>query len=137
MYCPVFLLVNSHTISGFLGPFHFSRHPRSTSFLWASLAHSILTFPWACYILLETPLGPFAFFRASLLLYGHVDHYFSHSGLMVFSYFARSSSFTLFILLGFFLLLGPFAIMSINNYEEGDHSSPNNFHCHTTFQARL
>ena len=48
--------VNSHTILGILGPFHFFGHPWPTLFLWASLAHSILTFPWAfttCFGLLQ------------------------------------------------------------------------------------
>ena len=35
-----------HTILGFLCPFHTFRHPRPASLLWASLAHSITTFPW-------------------------------------------------------------------------------------------
>ena len=41
-----FCWVNPHTILGFLDPFHSFRHSRPTLFLWASLAHSILTFPW-------------------------------------------------------------------------------------------
>ena len=38
--------VNSHAILGFLGPFYSFGHSRPTSFLWASLAHSIPTFSW-------------------------------------------------------------------------------------------
>ena len=42
-----FCWVSFHIILGFLGPFYFSGHPWPTSFLWASLAHSIFTFTWA------------------------------------------------------------------------------------------
>ena len=42
-----FCLVNPHTILGFLDPLYSFGHPWPTLFLWASLAHSILTFPWA------------------------------------------------------------------------------------------
>ena len=37
----------SYTIFGFLGQFYSFRHSRPTSFLWASLAHSNPSFPWA------------------------------------------------------------------------------------------
>ena len=50
-----------------------------------------------------------------ILFYRHADHYFCHLGLMVFSYFANSSSFTPSILLSFFLLLGLFTKVGINN----------------------
>ena len=43
-----------------------------------------------------------------------MDHYSYHLGLIVLSYFANSSSFTLFLLLGFFLLLGLLAKVCIN-----------------------
>ena len=42
-----FYWVNLHTILGFFGPFHSFGHPWPALFLWASLAHSTLTFPWA------------------------------------------------------------------------------------------
>ena len=60
--------VNSHTILGFLGPFHSFGHPWPTLFLWASLAHSILTFPWAfttCFGLLQ-PNYHILYFRGLL-----------------------------------------------------------------------
>ena len=107
-----FYWVNPYTILGFFGPFHSFGHHRPALFFWASLAHSILTFPWAfatsfgiswpnCHILyfwglldfvptpftnsfLWAPLGPFAFFGAFLLFHRPVDHYSYHSGLMVF-----------------------------------------------------
>ena len=42
-----FYWVNPYTILGFFGPFHSFGHHRPALFFWASLAHSILTFPWA------------------------------------------------------------------------------------------
>ena len=154
---------------GILGSFHSFGHPRPVSFIRASLAPLILTFPWAftkslglpwpdyhilyfCGLLafelisltnsffwappvhlcllftsydshklsisfFRAPLGPLAFFGAFLLFYRPVDHYSCHSGLMIFSYFANSSFFTLFILLDLFSSLSPFAKMSINKHE--------------------
>ena len=151
---------------GFLGPFYSFRHPRTASFLWASLAHLILTFPWAFAKSFGLPrpnyhilyfwgllaFAPIPFTNFSLwaplthlcllstsydfhglatsfsglpwahllslepffLFHRFVDHYSYHSGLMVLSYFTNSSSFTSFILLGFFLLLGLLAKASIN-----------------------
>ena len=69
------------------------------------LSTSFSGLPWA-YLL---SLGPF------FLFHWLMDHYSCHLGLMVLSYFANSSSFTPFILLGFFLLLGLLAKMGINN----------------------
>ena len=61
-------------------------------------------------------LGPFAFFGALLLFCRPVDHYSCHSSLMVFffPYFANSSFFTFFHIVGLLLLLGPFAKMVVN-----------------------
>ena len=48
-----FCRVNLHTILGFLGPFHSFGYFQPVLFLWASLTHSILTFPWLLLCLLE------------------------------------------------------------------------------------
>jgi len=49
--------VNPHTILGFFSPFHSFGHPRSILFLWTSLTHSILTFPWTFAMFFGLP-GP-------------------------------------------------------------------------------
>ena len=63
-----FYWVNPHTILGFLDPFHSFGYPRPALFPWASLAYSILTFPWAFAIFFGFPRPNYhiLYFRGSL-----------------------------------------------------------------------
>ena len=69
-------------------------------------------FPCACYFILWGFLGLFAFFGATLLFCGFVDHYSCHLGLLVLFCYFISSPF--FHIVGLLLLLGPFAKMVVN-----------------------
>ena len=77
----------------------------SNSFLWASLTHFLLSFhflqfSWVYYFILLGFLDSFAFSQATYYFSGPIDHYFCHSGPIVFILLFFFSIF--FILLGFF-----------------------------------